>query len=39
MRFSLNNINFLMQSVDINGVLGDWNTFKHEYDLQNNLYF
>ena len=30
MRFSLNNINFLMQSVDRNGVFEDWNTFKHE---------
>ena len=28
-----------MQLVDRNGVFKDWNTLKHEYDLQNNLYF
>ena len=28
-----------MQLVDTNGVFKDWNTLKHEYDLQNNLYF
>ena len=38
-KFSSNNINFLMQLVDRNGVFKNWNTRKHEYDLQNNLYF
>ena len=38
-KFSSNNINFLMQLVDRNGVFKNWNTLKHEYDLQNNLYF
>ena len=38
-KFSLNNINFLMQLVDRNGSFKNWNTVKHEYDLQNNLYF
>ena len=38
-KFSFNNINFLMQLVDRNGAFKDWNTLKHEYDLQNNLYF
>ena len=28
-----------MQLVDRNGAFKDWNTFKHEYNLQNNLYF
>ena len=28
-----------MQLVDRNGVFKNWNTLKHEYDLQNNLYF
>lgn len=28
-----------MQLVDRNGVLKDWNTLKHKYDLQSNLYF
>ena len=34
----LSNINLLMQLVDRNGVFQDWNTLKHEYDLQNNLF-
>ena len=38
-KFSLNNINFLMQLVDRNGFFKNWHTVKHEYDLQNNLYF
>ena len=38
-KFSLNNINFLMQLVDKNGSFKNWHTVKHEYDLQNNLYF
>ena len=38
-KFSLNNINFLMQLVDRNGSFKNWHTVKHEYDLQNNLYF
>ena len=37
-KFSSNNIDFLMQLVDRNGVSKNWNTLKHEYDLQNNLY-
>ena len=37
-KFSLNNINFLMQLVKRNGVFKDWNTLKHGYHLQNNLY-
>ena len=28
-----------MQLVDRNGVFKNWNTLKHEYDLQNTLYF
>ena len=28
-----------MQLVDRNGVFKNWNTLKHDYDLQNNLYF
>ena len=28
-----------MQLVDRNGVFKDWKTLKHEYDLQNTLYF
>ena len=28
-----------MQLVDRNGVIKNWNTLKHEYDLQNKLYF
>ena len=28
-----------MQLVDKNGSFKDWHTVKHEYDLQNNLYF
>ena len=28
-----------MQLVDRNGVFNDWNNLKHEYNLQNNLYF
>ena len=28
-----------MQLVDGNGAFKDWNTLKHEYDLQNNLYY
>ena len=28
-----------MQLVDRNGVLKDWNTLKHKYDLQSNLHF
>ena len=28
-----------MDLVAKNGVFKDWNTLKHEYDLQNNLYF
>ena len=28
-----------MQSVERNSVFKNWNTLKHEYDLQNNLYF
>ena len=27
-----------MQFVDRNGAFKDWNTIKHEYDLQNSLY-
>ena len=27
-----------MQLVNRNGVFKDWNTLKHEYHLQNNLY-
>ena len=27
-----------MDLVERNGVFKDWNTLKHEYDLQNNLY-
>ena len=38
-RLSLNNINFLMQLVDRNGVFKHWTTLKHENDLPNNLYF
>ena len=38
-KFSLNNINFLMQLVDNYGSFKNWHTVKHEYDLQNNLYF
>ena len=38
-RFLLNNINFLMQLVNRNDVFEDWNIVKHQYDLQNNLYF
>ena len=38
-KFSLNNVNFLMQLVDKNGSCKNWYTVKHEYDLQNNLYF
>ena len=38
-RFPLNNINFLMQMVDRNGVFKDSNTLKHEYDLQSILCF
>ena len=28
-----------MQLVDRNGVFKNWDTLKHDYDLQNNLYF
>ena len=28
-----------MQLVNRNGVSKEWNTLKHEYDLQNNLHF
>ena len=38
-KFSLNNINFLMQLVDRKGVFKNWNTLKHEYDFQNNWHF
>ena len=38
-KFSSNDINFLMQLVDRNDVIKNWNTLKHEYDLQNKLYF
>ena len=38
-KFSSNNINFLMQLVDRNGAFKNWNTLKHEYDLQDNLLF
>ena len=38
-KFSLNNINFLMQLVDRNGFFKNWHTVEHEYDLQNNFYF
>ena len=37
-KFSSNNIDFLMQLADRNGVSKNWNTLKNEYDLQNNLY-
>ena len=37
-KFQLKFKNFLMQLVDRNGVFKDWNTLKHEYDLQNSLY-
>ena len=38
-KFYFNNINFLVQLVDRNSVFKDWNTLRHEYNLQNNLYF
>ena len=28
-----------MRLVDRNGVIKNWNTLKHDYDLQNNLHF
>ena len=37
-KFQLKFKNFLMQLVDRNGVFKDWNTLKHDYDLQNSLY-
>ena len=38
-KFYINNNNFLMQLVDRNGVFKDCNILKHDYDLQNNLFF